>query len=188
MVSIWAALWRPHAPQRPRSADPGTRRVRPAAGAPRPDFVAFRLGAASRAQARAQRAERPGIRKPALRKKAVGAGVAEEEERWQRTGMGTAHGPVQNFRPWPASHVPAAKPLPLSQVSYRMAWPRGHLDATFGSWVPAPTVPPQPGGPRAGSTCSPPAMTPLPHCWNGRSFWPSVFHLDICLAAASSIL
>lgn len=126
--------------------------------------------------------------------KAVRAGVAEEEERWQPAGLGTARRPVQNFRLWPASHVPGAKPLPLYQVSSRV-WPG--LEVT---WMldpgPEAQLPRSLPGP-AGHGLSRLAFSPrCPHfpsprydrCWRGRGFWPSVSHLDICLVTAASVL
>lgn len=69
---------------------------------------------ASRAQARAQHAQRPWTRKPARLQKLWARG----SPRWRRRSVGSGlawaqpRGPVQNFRPWPGSHGPGAKPLP----------------------------------------------------------------------------
>ena len=157
----WAALWRPHAPQRRRSAAPGDHR-----GQARGEGTAsgFRRvvprGCLPGAGASPARLEAGNPKARAAAKEAVGPGVAEEEECWQRAGLGTARGPVQNFRPWPGSQGPGAKPLPLPRVSSRV-WPG--LEVT---WMlkpgPSSHAPSPARGPRAESTGPHRARPPLP--------------------------
>lgn len=105
------------------------------------------------------------VRNPKARaagKEAVGPELAAGKECWQRTSLGTALGPVQNFRPWPGSYGPSAKPLPLSQVSFRV-WPglevTWMLDLGPGAQLPCPLP-----GPRASSRVDKPSPGDAPSC------------------------
>lgn len=96
-------------------------------------------------------------------KEAVRAGVAEEEERWQPAGLGTARRAGAELPPLASIPRPRSQTPPLvPSVLQSMAWPRGHLDAGSGSRSPTPTLPPRPCGPRAESTCLLSAMPPFP--------------------------
>lgn len=91
--------------------------------------------------------------------------------------------------PRPRSQTPPHVPSVLQSI----VRPRGHLDAGSGSWGPAPMTPPRPAG-HGPSRLALPQRRPhflsprCGRCWNGRGFWPSVSHLDICLATVASIL
>ncbi|XP_047602903.1 translation initiation factor IF-2-like [Lutra lutra] len=135
---------------------PGARRVRPAAKAPRPDFVALCPEAARRAQAQAQRAERPGTRKPALREKKL---WAQGSLRRRSVGSLLAWAqPAAGAELPPLARIPRPRrqtPPPVPSVPQSLAWPRGHLGAGSGSQGPAPTPSSPARGPGAGWTSSP---------------------------------
>lgn len=135
---------------------PGTSRVKPAAMAPRPDFVALCTGLPPerRREPRMPRGREP--ESPRCGKRSCGPGGRREggalAAGWfgQSSRAGAELPPLASI-PRPGSQTPP----PVPSVLQSLARPRGHLDAGSGFRSPTPTPPPRPDWPRLGRLIHP---------------------------------